>query len=536
MGIEIIPNQPISFESGLSESCDDFKANSCYYAVIGETAYIQFRQTPCGDNLVEDGNFHAPYTPWVASSGMVFSPDSTGDNFDDGKFCHIPGTIDTLAQTLDPLISATNYMKLTFTITGLTAGSIGVTYMGYSLGTITENGIFSLYGTFVPDVNNDLEFTFDSDSDGCISYVSQYRLLDENDIQIELYRNGVLSIVQPSWDFTLNNDFITVSWAWPSVSKGCYTIKVSDPCTDVYGSNVVPDPDIAAPLTWTHTNESGDDITLQNVTIATGYVALTVDIPSRVIAESYKQSISGLSNGKYRLTFTTGHIDSELQHGGGNVVNIFLGSNGFPISMGSLAPNSTYSFIINAVSLTGINDHVKIELNRVNEGFCTGGEYIEITSVRYQPVTSYAYESNCINVFSVGDGTKLVEARCETGGENLGFYWNGTFKLLQRLWFTKYAPSYPTDGSDYIFSSGRRELTYAQRQKFYDVLVEDVSEVEHDTLSTQILCDSFKVDTVEYFVEPSDYKPEWDKKKAYPLAEVRMLMMKQGTVIFNEKS
>jgi len=180
MGINIIPNQPISFDSVLSEDCLEFNDTYCYKAKIGEQAFVQVRQTPCGDNLVEDGNFHAPYTPWVASSGMVFAPDSTGSSNQDGKFCHVPGTIDTLTQTLAPLIISTNYMKVTFTISGMNTGSVDVTYMGYVMDTVTANGTYSVYGLFVPDVNNDLEFVFDSDFDGCISYVSMYRLLYED--------------------------------------------------------------------------------------------------------------------------------------------------------------------------------------------------------------------------------------------------------------------------------------------------------------------------------------------------------------------
>ena len=537
MGINIIPNQPISFDSVLSEDCLEFNDTYCYKAKVGEQAFVQVRQTPCGDNLVEDGNFHAPYTPWVADAGWEFAPESTGSAFEDGKFCHVPGTTDDLTQAITGAVFGVGqYYRITLTVSGMSEGSILLYLTGVLFGeTITENGTYSFDGS-ASGGTNELIIRADADFDGCVSYVSMYKMLAPTDIQIKLYKDGSLALTQPTFTYLFTKDFITIYWTWPVITQGCYTLRITDPCDDVYGANVVPDPNFAVPGGWTHSNEVGDDITMQNVTIASGAISLTVDIATRIIKEIYSKTINGLSNGNYRLTFKTGLVNPNLKHGGGNVLTFFLGATNYAVGIPVLSANSTYSFNMPITGLTGTADPVKVIMNRVNEGFCTGGETIEILELKYEPITGYSYESNCIYISGHQRTTHLIDATCETGTEALGFYWDGTFTLRQRLEFTRYAPSYPTDGSSYIFSSGRKQITAAQREKFYDVLVEDVTDVEHSALSTQIISKTMTVDGVEYMVDPADYKPEWDKKKAYPLAEIRLLMMKQGTVIFNKNS
>lgn len=538
MAIEVIPNQPISFSPELSENCLEFDVNSCYVAIEADSAYVQMKQTPCGYNLVEDGNFHYPYTPWVLDSGLVYSPESTGANFDDGKVCHIPGTVDDLTQTISNTFLIGEYYSVNVTITGLTAGSVDIIFAGVSVETITENGEYTFYINFIlPPSGSDLVFTCSSEFDGCISYVSMYKLLSEDEINLYLFKDGVIDPVQPTFDVFLTKNFITVQWYWTNYTEGCYTIKVVDPCLNTYGSNIVPDPNFNSPASWTHTNLPGDDITFTNLVMTGGAMVMTVDNPTRIVSEYLGRTVNGLSNGLYKLTMDFGNINPNLIHGGGNVVSFKLGSTSQPISMGAVPANTSYSVMLNVTGLTGTADPVGIAFYRVNEGFCSGGESIEVVSVSFQPASPYYLESNCINMlpYTTTD-YKLIDATCHQDIESLGFYWDGIFKLRQRMLFTRYAPTFPTDGKSYVFSSGRRQITGAQREKYYDVLIEDVSDVQHSALSTQIICDTLLVDAVEYFVDPSDYKPEWDKKKAYPLAEVRLQMMKQGTVIFNRNS
>lgn len=164
-----------------------------------------------------------------------------------------------------------------------------------------------------------------------------------------------------------------------------------------------------------------------------------------------------------------------------------------------------------------------------------GGEYFEITDVSLRTATGSEWVSNCINITEDFDCEKAIIGTCETGTTNLGFYWDGTFKLKQRLPFLYFNPTYPIEASDYEYSSGRRAITSASREKYYEGHVDHVDETAHDTLSTQILCDTFTVDAVEYFVKPEDYKPEWIEKNGGLLtAQARIAMRKKTSTIFKK--
>ena len=162
-----------------------------------------------------------------------------------------------------------------------------------------------------------------------------------------------------------------------------------------------------------------------------------------------------------------------------------------------------------------------------------------INSIKIRPVNSCnqlfdCYTSNCFQVLPYNQlqGTKLVTGESTAGTYQLGFYWDGTFKLKQRLRLSVFAPTYDIDAPTYIFSDGTKSITSAQKEKIYEVAFTDLDENQHDTLSTQIITKTFKIQGVEYVVKPGAYKPEWQKSSGYPRADVRFEATKQGTIIF----
>lgn len=153
---------------------------------------------------------------------------------------------------------------------------------------------------------------------------------------------------------------------------------------------------------------------------------------------------------------------------------------------------------------------------------------------------SESYQSTCIQIvdFDEATDTKLIESHCQpnTGFTNqFNFNWiTGFMTIKQRLKCKKFAPSFPIDAKSYVFSNGDKKITSAQRSKFYDIVFGELNETQHETLSMQIISKIFTIDGVEYFVEPDDYKPEWSKSTGYSLADVRVIGMTQGTIIFRE--
>jgi len=103
--------------------------------------------------------------------------------------------------------------------------------------------------------------------------------------------------------------------------------------------------------------------------------------------------------------------------------------------------------------------------------------------------------------------------------------------LNHRARFLKFNPFYPTDADDYEYSSGTRSLTFAKREKYWEGLFDYADENFHDTVSTQVLCDTIQIDSVSYFVKPGDYKPEWDKDGRQRLAQARIELRKKTSTI-----
>lgn len=133
------------------------------------------------------------------------------------------------------------------------------------------------------------------------------------------------------------------------------------------------------------------------------------------------------------------------------------------------------------------------------------------------------------------DCTYVVEGYCS--GFAYGFYFGATtapeFKLIQRLRFLQFAPRYPSQGEEYLYSDGVFGRSFAQRGKVRQAWFDYVDEYCHDVISTQILCDVLTVGGKLCFAPIKDYEPEWDEHRQN-LAQSRIdLILVSEEVIFN---
>ena len=198
--------------------------------------------------------------------------------------------------------------------------------------------------------------------------------------------------------------------------------------------------------------------------------------------------------------------------------------------------NTTFKFDSCGIDLSDISDpKFIIFISGNGTGGGTGGEYMEISSVSLTPIFDCGtdegtYISNCIALDTEHDCAKTIRANCDNGTTKYGFRW-GTFVLSHRARFLKFNPFYPTDADDYEYSSGTRSLTFAKREKYWEGLFDYADENFHDTVSTQVLCDTIQIDSVSYFVKPGDYKPEWDKDGRQRLAQARIELRKKSSTI-----
>ena len=128
----------------------------------------------------------------------------------------------------------------------------------------------------------------------------------------------------------------------------------------------------------------------------------------------------------------------------------------------------------------------------------------------------------------------MVTAWCD--GYNLGFYFGAIaspdFKLRQRLRVLQFAPRYPVEGEEYLYSDGIFGRSYAQRGKIRTAWFDYVDEATHDCIATQLVCDKLLIEAVEHFAPVKDYEPEWQENK-YNLAQSKVdLIQVENETIF----
>ena len=542
MAIVPIPNQPINLQPPSVDPCNigDNKEYCTLYQTDG-VGYLQFRQTPCYGNIISEGNF-ATVDDWTADAGWDYLPNSQGAYLSDGSFRHVPGTTDDLVQTVTAVIG--KYCKVTFTVSNRTAGEVEVFIGGTSAGTIDENGTFSLYA--VAGVTGELKFTADSDSDVTISYVSLFLLQNTFAATLVYADNGDVAADQPSFFYNYNKDFVTVQWDWSDVEEGCYKISIGDPCDPGTSSEILLNPSFTSLSDWTiEPIPSSSDESTQCVTISGGNLNCTL-VPGvfsvELIRERVVQDIQFTSgNCYYRFSITFGHVDPLLADGANITINYGLHDSltGSIITV-DVTPSENTTFYFDWYGNISNYDNPQFIINILTNTIpsATGGEYLEIASASLKAIydcadTSETLVSNCLALADDHDCAKRVIGDCYSGSDvvKYGFMFDGTFRLDQMARFLKFNPFYPTDADDYEYSSGTRSLTFAKREKYWDGLFDYADENFHDTVSTQVLCDTIQIDGVSYFVRPGDYKPEWDKDGRQRLAQARIELRKKASTI-----
>ena len=541
MAIVPIPNQPINLQPPNVDPCNigDNKEYCTLYQTDG-VGYVQFRQTPCDGNIISEGNF-ATVDDWTADAGWVHVPNSMGASLADGSYRHTPGTSDDLEQTITAING--KYCSVRFTISGRTAGQVSVSIGGTNLGAIDSNGTFTLYD--VAGVTGVLRFRANSDFDGTLSYVSAYLLVNTFTATLIDIETGLAASSQPTFTFNYNKDFVSAQWSW-SGYEGCYKISIGDPCDPGTSSEILLNPSFTSLSDWTiEPIPASSDEPTQCVTISGGNVNCTLVMGTfnvELVRERVLQDIP-FTNGNcyYRFSITFGHVDPLLADPLYSVVEFGLNDSGTgSIVIVDVTPseNQTFSFDWYGNISNYDNPQFIIYISTNTIPSATGGEYMEISSASLKKIydcadSSETLVSNCLAVSMEHDCAKRIIGDCYSGSDvvKYGFMFDGSFRLDQMARFLKFNPSYPVNSDDYKFSSGTQSLTYASREKFYDGLLDYADETFHDSFSTQVLCDSFTIDTVAYFVKPDDYKPEWDKDGRQRLAQARIQLSKKTSII-----
>ena len=164
MSLVVIPNQAINLEPYTPDPCNlGDRKEYCALVANEDPVYLQWQQTPCGDDLALDGSFEEDYFPnpyWTAGDGWLVGV---------GSACHSPGVAGVLSQEgLHDPGDDSGFYKVTLTVTGMTAGTLEVNFDSDDEEVITQNGIYNFYfevsAVAAPVVFN---LSADADFDGC---------------------------------------------------------------------------------------------------------------------------------------------------------------------------------------------------------------------------------------------------------------------------------------------------------------------------------------------------------------------------------
>lgn len=518
MGIKAIPNQPIELNPDSYETCLDNSCEQCTF--IGQNdgyAYTQFQLTPCTSDVPSTGISSSGDWNITGQSACASSPLNAPD------YISYNYTFNTYG----------NYFKYSFKITNLTTGQLNVSFAMVGSNTITANGVYSFFAS--PAVYNGIMFYADSDFDGCISDVQVDAYYLPSDILEWITLTDIDGNTIPNYEdylqLIVDGNFITIKADAYLLEKGTFKLKVCDPCVSVTNA-----PEIEYyfdSIDWTETDNCAYPQCLYPATTSyTGELTITTSGNiGNVIELSFESLPFTLANNSccHIVKIYLGSVqtfDCNIIAGKGDCLTTF---NNVDVTSGNVL-TYTCCDVIDSIYFNVLIGETLATPQTITI------QKVEIYETANCSTTGTCYESNCFTILPSTElqGTKLIEGEGKNDSYSLGFYFSNNFKLQQRLTCTKFAPDYPIDSKDYIFSDGSRKLTSAQRSKMYDVVFGGLGMQQHDSLSTQILCKKFSIDNVEYFVEPNDYKPEWDRTNAYALSSVRLKAMKQNTIIFRD--
>lgn len=508
MPLNLIPNQPFIFESPLyAQDCLN-NDNLEYSQMVqpNDTICVQQQMLPCDEEInceptMSSGAGASEVGTWTVSggwssvSGGFLSYDGTG------------GVVGTATRVAGSLLAGRAY-RIELTVDSITGACVTGGF-SISLGidstiSITETGDYVFY-LICQDASDAVTITMTASAttgaDTCeISGFNYYNVTD--------CWQDELNLGSPSWTYSLEtDDFLTYA-----IGKFCSL-----------------------------DNTGGDLINTTAYTIDGNYhrVNVTVSECNRgyvevILGGVYLGATSG--NGDFIFYGVPTDASGELKFVKRDLFDGCL-SNATVDEYGAVdntdLGNAVYKLYVANDSGVAQTDEITFTLFEDRITWCfdvseltNGGNPIELScDIVYRLyMTAQCLESELEEYTSVTtlrynpdgwDCTKVFDASCE--GFAFGFYFGSTtartFSLIQRLRVLQFAPRYPAEGEEYLYSSGENSRQFAQSSKIRTAWFDYCDEPTHDVIRLQVLCDVATIDDVQVFCPVKDYEPEWDEHR-----------------------
>ena len=501
---------------------------SLYSKDSGENIMVQMIQTPCDPTLVTNGTFITD-ADWNFDANIVIA---------DQKATHVVGTSGQINQDIYGSLIAGNYVVVSFTVTGMSDGTIDV-HVGETAATetITENGIYTFYVFPVLD-DTLLLFEFSADCDGSISNISSFKLLSDTEVTAYLIDSSgaiaytmitVIALTDGNME-----DRIVFTIPTFTLAEGCYTIQVVDPCAVALATLTerFVDYDFQDAGAWTVATNSGTAIVsadhFKTVTGAT--------TPTRATA------IQAFNIPQGQRLYVEMYINMNVSSYDDVVAGIFIEDGGDTIELMRIE-NTGYA-IVRRIWEAGyppeyLNMGAFIEDSSGNVGVNNWLTTVSLKTALASEVDGI-FESNCIKIAADVSGTQYVKGTADEvatyplPNKSLGFLFHrDAFWLQARLALQFSNPHSPIKTENYLYSSGRKKKAYSQVGKAWDLTFHAVDENMHDTIANIINCDVFTINGNEYITDEKEYTANYGPKGVDPVGESTIEVQKIENTRFN---
>lgn len=489
----------------------DFNAAGSYGILIiaGAGTEIIFDSDPdfigCIDNVsVKPINscWDEDETTWISSADGV---------------CHVAGNTTDLTNLSTAIVSG-KYYHVTITVTGSTAGGINAVLGTNVIAPITSgNGSFDFWGT---SNGTALIVRPTNDFDGCISELA----IDEycnNYLFHAVHEDGTFSFnMTPFYELDKDVFNLTDFTFNERLAFGCYKFCLVDCCSEQQtASSLLRNGDFSlGGLYWTEQNATfhDDEVTLTTSIEQNAYIeqALITTADAQCVTLSFDYDFRAEFSAFIRIYINGQQVDI------------------FDLNFGA----HSYSHIFNNIPAGAV---IRIEFNTsaappLETGDVAIDNVVVIVPEDCQPI--YDQCTPCINYQASFQCTKLVEGYC--AGNAFGFAFddsggNNQFKLSLRAKCELLHAFFPQEQDDYDFSTGSSEINFGQSTMLEALTFYPIPNFKHRVLALEKICDTFQIDTIDYFCKKGDYTPEWNKNTSTDLAPAHIDVKKKDQTLFN---
>lgn len=464
--------------------------------------------------------------------------------------CKTGAAVVTVTQSM-PSLEVGDYYMIEVRVENMTAGEAEFFLGTQSIGTITDNGTYSLAGTANASAFN---FTLDADFDGCVKYVNLYLLSNDYTLKLKdayddslildltadlVYGKNVGGVIEKGdlihgciqFDEEHLGDFI------PHFRQNavCMYLEIESPAD----GDVVTDGDFLI----SNNNSILDNWSIDGVT----YEAVRNQFIYTGGTGTLRQDLLGggfVQGNTYYVAFEIKCLDHDSTPD----------FDSFTMSLGSASDGTGGTMVWDS---TNFPTEVGLYVYKVIAG--TDGNYLSFhfedtnglnricldhVSVRTTPCKKELLRSNCIKYGNENNGEKAwlgskIFTACNEEGESMGFDWSTGFQLRSRLYATISNPEYQTAKEEtYLYSNGVRKRIYAEIFKKFNLTIHEVDELTHDYIRTMLKCDQLFIDEgydldTQWVCLDNEYSPNWDSRAYKALVDAQTEIQRVDNSLFN---